>query len=76
MKIKNSLFGIIISVILSVIFISGCGKDNPVIPPPSPPQDTADVYDWSYLKMGFLAGLYVYDTNNIYTAHEIGRAHV
>ncbi len=72
MKIKNSLYGIIISVILSVFFISGCGKDNPVIPPPPPPQDTADVYDWSYLEMDNMLDLFVYDTNNIYTMHGIG----
>ncbi len=72
MKTQNSLFGIIISVILSVFFISGCGKDNPVIPPPPPPQDTADVYDWSYIHTATLTGLYVYDTNNIYTSHENG----
>ncbi len=72
MKTRNSLFGIIISVLLSVFFISGCGKDNPVNPPPPPPQDTADVYDWSYIHTATLTGLYVYDTNNIYTSHENG----
>jgi len=71
MKTRNSLYGIIISVLFSVFFISGCGNDNPVIPPP-PPQDTADVYDWSYLEMDNMLDLFVYDTNNIYTMHGIG----
>jgi hypothetical protein len=71
MKIKNSLFGIIISVLLSVIFISGCGKDNPVIPPPPPPisNDTGSKYNWELINIypfNFVTGLYVADTNEIY----------
>ncbi len=67
MKTQNSLFGIIISVLLSVIFISGCGKDNPMInnePPFSFDSARFDVIQKIYNFPAFMA--YVKDTNNIF----------
>lgn len=54
--------------ILLVIGIESCSKDNPVKPEDPIPEDTVDLYEWK--AIGFsIAAIYTPDSANIYSCH-------
>ena len=69
MKIRNSLYDIMIVMIISLFAFYSCDNNNPVEPPHTEEIDTVSKYEWTYdVTGGMLMGFYVADTTNIFFA--------